>query len=129
MPKGLKYWENEVYPGHFTVSFEDTINVMLKKLFPHDPVSQDSPQLVIIRLEAELDYKREDDVFFLCTEIDCVINNLSINKSTGIDRINNEMIKKFHKCCPSVLLAFFNSCLKFGFFFKHLEENKNCYFS
>ena len=41
-----------------------------------------------------------------------MIESLSLNKSLGIDRINNELIKKLHKYCPSVFLALCNSCLK-----------------
>ena len=57
--------------------------------------SSSCPQIVLVRLEAELDYKGEDDVLFPCAEIDFAIDNLSSNKSLGIDRINNEIIKKF----------------------------------
>ena len=74
-------------------------------------------------MEAELDYNGKDDVLFSCTEIDCVIDHLGFNTSPAIDRINNELIKKFHKCCPSVLLTL-NSCLKLGVFPKIWKRAK-----
>ena len=54
----------EVYPGHFTASFEDTIDAILKKSFPRDHINQNTPHHTAIRLEAELNYNGKDDVLF-----------------------------------------------------------------
>ena len=75
-----------VYPGHFTASFQDITDAILNKSFPRDALSKDNPQHAVICLEAELDYRGKDDVLFSCTKIDCVIDNLCLNKSPGIDR-------------------------------------------
>ncbi|GFW84231.1 retrovirus-related Pol polyprotein from type-1 retrotransposable element R1 [Trichonephila clavipes] len=106
----------EVSSSNFTFLFEETIDAVLRKSFPCDPNSHDNSQHRVLRSEAELVYESDDDVPFSRTEIDCVIDNLSLNKSPGSDRINNELIKKFHNCSPSVLLALFNTCLNLGVF-------------
>ncbi|GFY64109.1 uncharacterized protein TNIN_60021 [Trichonephila inaurata madagascariensis] len=122
--KRLEISEIEVSSGHFT-SFEYTVDAVLRKSFPRDPNSQDNSQHRVLRSEAELVYERDDDVPFTRTEIACVIeNNLSLNKSPGSDRINNELIKKFHICSPSVLLTLFNNCLKLGVFPKIWKKAK-----
>ncbi|GFY48816.1 reverse transcriptase domain-containing protein [Trichonephila inaurata madagascariensis] len=114
----------EVSSGNFTSSFEDTIDAVLRKSFPCDPNSHDNSQHRVLRYEAELVYESDDDVPFSRTEIDCVIDNLSLNKSPGFDRINSELVKKFHNCSPSVLLAFFNNCLNLGVFPKIWKRAK-----
>ncbi|GFY63985.1 hypothetical protein TNIN_251051 [Trichonephila inaurata madagascariensis] len=86
----------EVSSSNFTSSFEDTIDAVLKKSFPCDPISHDNSEHRVLRSNAELVYESDDDVPFSRTEIAWVIDNLSLNKSPGFDRINNELIKKFH---------------------------------
>ncbi|GFY68611.1 reverse transcriptase domain-containing protein [Trichonephila inaurata madagascariensis] len=113
----------EVSSSNFTSSFEDTIDDVLRKSFPCDPNSHDNSQHRVLRSEAEFVYE-SDDVPFSRTEIDCVIDNLSLNKSPGSDRINNELIKKFHNCSPSVLLTLFNTCLNLGVFPKIWKRAK-----
>ncbi|GFY57765.1 hypothetical protein TNIN_45571 [Trichonephila inaurata madagascariensis] len=88
----------EVSSGNFTSSFEDTIDAVMRKSFPCDPNSHDNSQHKGFRSEADLVYESDDDVPFSRTEIDCVIDNLSLNKSPDSDRINNELIKKFSLC-------------------------------
>ncbi|GFT38153.1 uncharacterized protein NPIL_11251 [Nephila pilipes] len=91
---------------------------------PRDPNSQDNSQHRVLRSEADLVYESDDDILSSRTEIDCVIDNLSLNKSPGSDRINNELIKKFHNCSPSVLLPLFNKCLNLGVFPKIWKRAK-----
>ncbi|GFU78797.1 uncharacterized protein TNCV_4771601 [Trichonephila clavipes] len=78
----------EVYSGHFTSSIQDTIDAVLGISFPREPNSQDNSQHRVLRSEAELVYESDDDddVPFSRIEIDCVIDNLSLNKSPGTDR-------------------------------------------
>ncbi|GFW73223.1 uncharacterized protein TNCV_2798871 [Trichonephila clavipes] len=108
----------EVSSGNCTSSFEDTIDAFLRKYLPYDPNSHDNSQHRVLRSEAELVYESDDDIPSLRAEIDCVIDNLSFNKSLGSDRINYELIKKFPSYSPSVILALFNNCLNLGVFAK-----------
>ncbi|GFY66869.1 uncharacterized protein TNIN_461541 [Trichonephila inaurata madagascariensis] len=103
----------EVSSGHFTTTFEDTIDAILRKSFSCDPNSQDNSQCKVLCAEAELVYESNDDVPFSKTEIDCVIDNLSLNKSPGSNRINTEL-----RIFTIVLLssALFNNCLKLDVF-------------
>ena len=49
--KGLEISGIEVYPRHFTASFEDTIDAILKKALPRDLISQGSSHQAVIRLK------------------------------------------------------------------------------
>ncbi|GFW77364.1 hypothetical protein TNCV_2497581 [Trichonephila clavipes] len=82
--------------GHFISSFKGIIDAVLRKFFPCDLNCQDS-QHRILHSEAELVYESDDDVPFskIRNQL-CVIDNLSLNKSSGSGRFNNELIKKFH---------------------------------
>ncbi|GFY79569.1 hypothetical protein TNIN_67891, partial [Trichonephila inaurata madagascariensis] len=60
----------EVSSSNFTSSFEDTIDVVLRKSFPCDSNSHDNSQQRVLRSEAELVYESDDDVPLSRTEID-----------------------------------------------------------
>ncbi|GFV29763.1 uncharacterized protein TNCV_1925881 [Trichonephila clavipes] len=124
MMKRLEISGMEVSSSNFTSSFEETIEAVLRKSLPCDLNSHENSQHRVLRSEAELVYESDDDVPFSRTKIDCVIDDLSLNKSPGSDRINNELIKKFHNCSPSVLLALFNTCLNLGVFPKNWKRAK-----
>ncbi|GFS56900.1 transposon Tf2-9 polyprotein [Nephila pilipes] len=84
----------EVSSGHFTSSFEDTIDAILRKSFPRDPNSQDNSQHRVLRSEADLVYESDDDIPFSRTEIDCVIDNLNQRINLKLGGVTIEEVHK-----------------------------------
>ncbi|GFY61596.1 hypothetical protein TNIN_492631 [Trichonephila inaurata madagascariensis] len=82
-----KLWDRSFLLCNFTSSFEDIIDAVLRKSFPCDPISHDNSEHRVLRSDAELVYESDDDVPFKRTKIDCFIDNLSLNKSPGSDKL------------------------------------------
>ncbi|GFY72755.1 uncharacterized protein TNIN_387811 [Trichonephila inaurata madagascariensis] len=84
--KSLEISGIEVSSSNFTSSFEDTIDAVMRKSFPCDPISHDNFQLRVLSSDAELVYESDDDVPFSRTEIDSDLTLGNVTKNRALEK-------------------------------------------
>jgi hypothetical protein len=102
--------------GNFTQTPFESMEYVLKQMFPFDDEESEEKQHKSIREYVKEPPNTENDLNFTLAEINEVINNLKPNETPGWDSISNEILKNIHNFEPELLLLLFNKCLNLGYF-------------
>lgn len=102
--------------GTYTQTHEESLQYALHHMFPEDDISTDTAYHQYVRRQTATTPDTSDDKDFTQNELNEVINNLSANKASGWDQINDIIVKAIHRQKPRLLLKLYNKCLNCGYF-------------
>ena len=103
---------------------EETIELMLEHLFPHDGPQNDTDQQKEDRRQTEQPIDTADYKEFTQNEVRQVLEGFKDKKAPGPNGITNEIVKIVFKAIPKTMTQMYNECLRTGHFPEKWKEAK-----
>ena len=101
--------------GTYTETLKETIEYLMKYIFPKDILEEEDELQRNIRCVGETT-DTSNDPQFTENEIKYAVDSQRNKKAAGFQKLKAEIIKITYKIIPEIINKLFNSCLKIGYF-------------
>lgn len=102
--------------GPASMSWSETVSVILDSLIPNDSPLDDSDFQRRLRESVQSYWSPTMEPEFDDMEIDTAIGQCRVGRSPGLDLMEVEVLKRVWLVCPQVLTSLYNECLALGIF-------------